>query len=108
MKINIDFNSKSDCYHSDQLTRGGSANGCTKKCRNRALLYLLLAGIAFLLAFALGYYLPSSIIRLIWVIISGTLVVLTGISVVIVVQCTNPEIDDACCLEESNSKNEVS
>lgn len=108
MKINIDFNSKSACCNSDHLTMEGSANRCTKKCRNRALLYLSLAGFASLMAFALGYSIPSSIIRIIWLIISGTLLVLTGISMLVVVQCTNQVINDPRCSDESNSKNKVS
>ena len=100
MKTNIDFNSKSDCCNISQLTNDSSENRCTKKCRNRAILYLTLAGIAFLLTFVLGYYLPSSIMKLIWLIISGTLIVLTGISVVVVFQCTKLVADDTYISEE--------
>ena len=105
MKIQVDFNSRPECCDSNQPFFEGSESGCTRKCRNRAISYLLLAGASFLLLFALGYYIPSSITRVIWLIISGTLMVLTGISVVVVVQCTKPVTDNEFNSEESNSKN---
>ena len=108
MKINIDFNSKSDCCSSSQLTNGRLEKKCTKKCRNRAIIYLLIVGIAFLLAFVLGLYIPSSITRVIWLIISGTIMVLTGISVVVVIQCTDTDSNDTFYSEEYNSKNKRS
>ena len=104
MKIYIDFNSKNDCCPGSQVADNGSGDSCSKECRNRAVLYLLLAGIVFISSFILGYYIPSSITRVIWLIISGTLTVLTGIAVVVVVQCTSPVINDPFLPEESNTK----
>ena len=105
MKINIDLNSESDCCGSSQFNNRKLEKGCTKKCRNRAILYLLIAGTAFLLAFAIGFYIPSSVTRMLWLIISGTIIVLTGISVVVVIQCTNPDSNDTLNSEGYNSKN---
>lgn len=102
MKIIIDSNSKSDCCTDSPLNKDRSEKRCTKKCRDRAILYLSLAGIASLLALVLGYYFSPSIIRVIWLFISATLLVLISISVVVVVMCTKQVIYDTSLSEETN------
>lgn len=102
MKINIDSNSKTDCCTGSPLNKDRSEKRCTKKCRDRAILYLSLAGIASLLAFVLGYYFPPSIIRVIWLFISATLLVLISTSFVVLVKCTKQVIDDSSLSEETN------
>lgn len=103
MKINIDLSSKPGCCDTDPAMKDGPG-GCSKKCRNRALIYLSLAGIVFLLSFVLGYLFPSSITRIIWLTISGTLVVLTGISAAVVIQSTTEGRENACCSDKTGSK----
>jgi hypothetical protein len=46
--------------------------GCLQKCRWCPLLPIILGTIAFLL----GYFLDAEIIRIIWLILSGTMVVM--------------------------------
>lgn len=100
--INISFFSNGACQDIGTFERSESC--CSRTYRNRVLLYLSLAGVIFILAFGLGYFLPASLTRIIWLISTGTLTVLTCISLILVIQCTRvlPEKEDHS--EDSNSK----
>jgi FtsH-binding integral membrane protein len=74
-----------------------SMNKCSTKCRSYALWRLLAIGLAFVAAFTLGYLISPFLLRIIWLILMGTLAVLTGISMYFVISRTDPDNEDPCC-----------
>jgi len=53
-----------------------STNQGMKKCMNGAKWFLLIPGVLIVLAFVLGYLLNPEVVKMLWLVITGTLVVL--------------------------------
>jgi hypothetical protein len=66
----------------------------SKKCRVRAIRNLLIYLVLLLSAFILGYIIEPSVLKIIWLILTGTMTVLCGISMYIVI-LHNP-VEDFC------------
>ena len=80
-----------------QVTDSEPGGRCGKKCRNRAIWCLLGIGLAFLAAFIVGYFLSPFILKTVWLVLMGTMVVLTGIAMSLFVVRTDPKNEKPCC-----------
>lgn len=67
------------CYK-DETGRGGTENQRLESCRKKARLQLLLFELLLIAAFIAGYFVDPQLLRSFWLVLSGTLIVLTGIN----------------------------